>query len=230
MHLSIEGVEYVFPATLKEVTLGDRIAYDQQYGQELAEKLHGIAEMEEGIEKDLCYAEYYADLACKTVSFFGKVPLDIIQNTRIDDVFFVYQQGLNELIKEIDFNDEAFQLQNEFEWNGSLWTIPGTTLDNTSNYSFGAFLDSKQSIKNAVDFGSGNWEALLLLACVNFRMKDEPYKESMSAEGGERYQLLQTLPMDIALHVGFFFLDFQNSYMKTFHSSGQAMEKAEAGS
>jgi len=219
MQIRIEGVPYQLPVSLMEITIADRIAFDNTYGKELAEKLKAISEIPEEFDRELSFIEYHCELALKTVSFFGKIPLEVLEQTKMDDVLLIYHQTMKALSADVDFKDESFQLSSEFAWNEELWEVAPPELKHDSAMHFGEFLDAKQWMKNLYEFGNDHWEALLMLCCVYFRKKGERYKPELSAEGGERYQLLQNLPLEYALHVGFFLSGSMSSYLRTFPSS-----------
>jgi hypothetical protein len=53
MQVQINDKTFTFPSSLSEFTLGQRIDFQEQYGNELDEMLKSIIEMPEGIDKDL---------------------------------------------------------------------------------------------------------------------------------------------------------------------------------
>lgn len=219
MRIKIDGTEYNIPASLLEVTLADRIEYDKAHGKELREKLSLILKQPEGEIRDLDLAEYQCDVACRTLSFFGKIPLDVVRNVKMEEVLIVYYELMQSYSSEANFADESVPLVLKVEWGENEWMIAAPELKNTSSVTFGEFLDAKQAVKNLVEFGNDRWEALLMLCCIYLRKEGEPYNEQLSAENGERYLLMKSLPLQHALQVGFFLSASMSSYISTFHSS-----------
>lgn len=221
MKITIEGVDYDLPTSLSDITLAQRVLYDQTYGKDLRDKLAKIIEMKDSMDRELEMGEYQCDLACKSISFFGNVPLHIIQNTALHDVLIIHGECLKAIAQEQSFSDEEFMIDHEIEWNGEVWIINPPELKHTSSTTFGEFLDSKQWVKNLFDLGNERWEALVMLCCIYLRKKGEVYNEILSEENGDRYKIMQTLPLNHALNVGFFLSGSMHTYMKTFHSSSQ---------
>lgn len=221
MQIKIEGTEYSLPASLAEITLQRRIEYDRAYGQYFRGELEKIKAMPEASEQDsfargLALSEYYCQLAFRTVAFYGAIPDDVLQQVKLEDILLLYDVSMRVLSEEIDYNDPSTPIVLEHSFNEELWQIAPPELTHESKMTFGEFLDAKQTTKDLIEFGNEHWEALLRLCCVYFRKKGERYHKSMITEGGERYRLLQQLPLDIALHVGFFFLHSMNIYLTTF--------------
>lgn len=240
MEVRIEGVEYNIPSSLMEVTLGERIAFDRQYGKALREQLQKIIDMKGGkkvkvedeemdITKEMDFVEYHCSLACKSVSFFGKIPLHIVESTDIMHVLAVYHAATQAISQDVDFSADH-QLVREFWWNDEKWVIAPPELSSNSKMSFGEFLDAKQWVKNTYEFSQQKWDALLGLCCVYFRREGEPYSKEMIEEGGQRYKLMETLPLQYALEVGFFLKSSIDFYLKIFHSSDRKTAESVAQS
>lgn len=221
--INISGKDYQLPSSLMEVTLQQRIDYDEQYGKTMADRLKTILELKDEFEKEMELTDYYLSTACRTLSFFGGIPLEIVQATRMDQVLTVYHHTLKSFSEDVDFAGKEFKLQNEFQWNGDTWIIAPPTLNNDSEMTFGEFLNAKQVIKNLYEVGNEKWSALLALCCVYFRKKGEAYSEEFSRVGSERYELLKTLPFQYALHVAFFLKDSVRFWLKIYLSSDPAL-------
>lgn len=220
MIITIEGIEYKIPATLSEITLNERIEFDRVYGKDLREQRKTLIENEEG------ETEYLIDAACKALSFYGKIDLEIVQQTAIEDVLVIQREVLHEFTADFDFNDPEMVVS-EIEWKGETWMIAPPELTNMSEMKFGEFLDSKQSVQNCQDQGEEIWGALLPLCCIYLRKKGEKYTESLLT--GEREKLMKTLPLDHAMRV-FFFSKFLTPMSQNISPcSGRARESLVAG-
>jgi hypothetical protein len=227
MVIRIDGNDYQIPTSLLEITLADRLEYDKTYGRELKEKLAEVILLPEGTDRDFAVVEYKIDLAFKTLSFFGKIPIDLLKDTAIEDVLHIYNTVLESLSFEWSFENPDIQIQTDFEWQGEQWEIMAPELKHTSKATFGEFIDAKQVVKNMMEIEKDNWSALLMLCCVYFRKKEEAYNDAFIVEDGERYKLMQTLPLDYALNVGFFLSATMSSYIKGSRFSTQ-QEKLES--
>lgn len=219
MIITIEGKDYSLPVNFSEITLSQRIEYDRQYGKELRDRLTKLIETPDEVE----FAEYQADVACKTLSFFGKIPLETVQATAIEDVLAIYTEVLEELAVEINFSGEM-ALYSEFVWNKEDWVIAPPELKQDTKMSFGEFIDAKQSVQNMQDTGEERWGALLPLCCIYLRKKGEKYDKDFVIEGGQRMELMKTLPLSIAIQVGFFFHLSTNMWLSTSRFFGQARQ------
>jgi len=78
-----------------------------------------------------------------------------------------------------------------------------------------------------MDLGSGKWESMLRLCAIYLRKKGEEYKEEFLYEDSERLLLMQQLPMNIAMQVGFFLTGTMNFYLNTSKFSGNPELKAQ---
>lgn len=221
MRIRINGSTYTIPASLMDITLQQRVDFDIQYGKALKKQLAKIIDMKDGIDRELEFTDYHLQLACQTLSFFGKIPLDVVRQTQIEEVLTIYHHSMKGFSEDVDFADQNFQLQHEFNWMDETWQIAPPALKHDSRMDFGEFLDAKQIVKNLFELGDEKWGAVINLACIYFRRKDEEYDEALIKEDGERYRLMQKLPLQYGLHVGFFLRGSMDLYLKTFHSSSQ---------
>jgi hypothetical protein len=226
MRITINGRDYNLPASLSAVTLGQRIEFDKAHGKGLREQLKKIEEMKEGIVKEMEFTDYHFQLACKSLSFFAGIPLDVVYNTAIEDVFIMYHNTMKGYAEDVDFAAKEFDLKNEFQWNNETWVVAAPELKHDSKMTFGEFLDAKQWVKNLYELSQEKYEALLMLCCIYFRKKDEPYTKGLSIEEGDRYRLMKTLPLEFALHVGFFLNASMASYIQICLSSTPQEGKA----
>jgi hypothetical protein len=224
MQLTIEGNTYNLPSSLMQVTLQQRIDYDITYGKGLTERLTRIIDIKDETLKEIEFTGYQMELACKTLAFFGKIPLEVVEKTDVKQVLTVYHHTMKGFSEDVDFANKE-ELISEFEWNGDTWTIAAPELNENSKMTFGEFVTSKQVVQEMVEFGHEKWGALLKLCCIYFRKKGEPYSDDLINEDKERYKLLQTLPLQYALQTGFFLMRSTSSWIDTFLSSGNQEAK-----
>lgn len=219
MQITIDGTQYTLPTSLSDITLAARVEYDNTYGRDMRLRLDELVKMPEGYERELEVGEYQCDVACKSLSFFGNIPLDVVQNTMLNEVLAVYDACMKSISDEYNFDNEDFTITHEFDWNGDVWAIAPPELKSASAMTFGEFLDAKQWVKDLFEFSNQRWGSLVALCCIFFRKKGEAYTEALSDPEGERHKLMLTLPLDYALHVGFFLSDSMLTYTRTFLSS-----------
>lgn len=227
MRIKIDGKEYKIPGSLMDITLAERIEFDNLYGKALKKQLGIIADMPDDVNREIEFTDYHLQLATKTLSFFGKIPLEIVEQTQIDEVLTLYHHTLKGYSEDVDFTDKEFELQREFEWMDETWEIGSPMLKHDSTMTFAEFLDAKQSVKNLYELGEEKWSAMINLACVYFRKKGEDYKDDFIYEEGERYKLMKTLPLQYAIHIGFFLKGLMGLYLNTYPSLLQTTATAE---
>lgn len=221
MQIVINGTKYNVPISISDITLMDRVNFDLEHGKKLNEKLKKVFEVKDKNLQELDYAEYTMELACRSVSFFCKIPLHIVQNTDLDQVFAVYTTFLKLISEETNFSNPETEIQHEFEWKGEMWCIHPVDLKLGSKMVFGEFVDAKQIVHDMYELGEEKWLALVNLCCIYLRKKDEKYDKSFPDVDGPRYQLMKTLPLDKALNVGFFLIGIINSFRNSSHFSSQ---------
>ena len=74
------------------------------------------------------------------------------------------------------------------------------------------------------ELGAGNWDVIPYLASIYLRKDGEKFEESWLSEGSERLELMNDLPMDIAVAVAFFLQNSMSLYLKTFPSLQQEVQ------
>ena len=214
MRVQVNGEWKVLPSSLSEITLGQRIAFQAEHGDLLAEMAKSILEMEDDIERELEWAQFNLERMFRTVSFFLDTTVDALKESEfVDEIIRLYIASMH----------QVFDMENEIEttpildfvWNNEEWEIASPELKHGSKITFGEFIDSKQVIQDLVGLGKNRWECLLPLCAIYLRKKGEAYQESFMYEGSDRLKLMETLPLDIALQVGFFLSSSLNMFTQT---------------
>lgn len=224
MQAIINDTPFTIPSSLAEFTLGQRIDFQDQVGNELDEIAKSISEMPEGIDKDLEIAEFMFEKCFRTFGFFTGIAPGVLKSSEfVDDIAAIYYGSMQTL-----FGDEAtIELQTEYFWKGEIWDLHPPELKQGSKMSFGEFLESKQMVKNLSEVGANKWEMMLPLAAIYLRRKDEAYQEDFIYDDSDRLKLMRDLPMDIALGVGFFLSSSLNFSINRLMSSPLVVAKAE---
>jgi hypothetical protein len=223
MKFTFQQKEYAFPTSLSQITLGERIAFYRQYEIDIAAEVADTPEANPE-QDELALVELNLDKACKAFSFFSKIPLEDVQAIPVTQVLNVYLNCLKQIVQQQDEID----LQTEYEWNGELWYLEHPVLTYQSAMSFNEFVSAKQIMKQMQNLKAGLWEALPYLCAVFLRRYNEPFQEKFVAPDNERLAMMNNLPLDIALSVGFFLNDSMNTFLSTFLSSAAGQEKDQA--
>jgi len=216
MKILLNSQEVNIPSDLSEITLQQQIEFQEQHGNELDALAKSIAEMPDGIEKDLESVQLRLEQMFRTFSFYSGVDVQSLKESEfIDRIASIYYSCLHQLTEQ----ESEMVLEQEFEWNGEIWEIAEPELKNGDRMLFGEFIDSKQIIQDMVGLGANRWECLIPLCAIFLRKKNEKYIESFSYEQSERRILMKSLPLNIALQVGFFLTGSLSLFSQTFHSS-----------
>jgi|GEM_PF-2120377 len=217
MRVWINEKEVVIPSSLSEITLGQRIAYQEQYGNELDKMAASIIGMEDGVEKELESMHFHFEKMFRTFAFFAGTTVEAIKESKfIDEVASIYHASLAVLFEE----EQSLELKTEFVWRNEKWVLATPEIKNGSSMKFGEFIDAKQLIKDMIELGKGKWEYMLPICAIYLRRPGEEYNEEFLYEGSERLELMKSLPMDIVLQIGFFLSGTLNICINTLKYSG----------
>lgn len=217
MRITVNDIEVIIPSSLSEMTLGQRIDFQIEHGNELDEMVKSIMAIKDEQEKELETIEFFFEKMFRTFAFFAGTTVEAVKESSfIDEISSIYHSSMAVLFEE----EQSLEVQRFHYFKNEQWELQPPQLKNGDRMSFGEFIDSKQLVKDMVELGKGKWEYLLPLCAVYLRKKDELYDESFLYEGSERLTLMRDLPMDIAMQVGFFLSSTQNIYMNTLKSSG----------
>lgn len=216
MRIIINDKEVVFPSSLSEYTLGQRIAFQKEHGDLLDKMLDSILKMDDDEKRELEMVNFQLEKMFRTFAFFCNCSVEAVKEDKfVEDVANIYYACLSVLFEE----EGNIKPQTLFTWKGEEWELLTPELQHGGKHRFGEFIDAKQVINDMGDIGRGKWEAMLPICAIYLRKKDEPYRQEFLYEGSERMELMKDLPMDIAMQVGFFLSLTTNSYLNTLRSS-----------
>ena len=202
------------PASTAEITLKQKIDFQAQYGDELDLMAKSISEMKD-LEKELETLQFQFEQMFRTFAFFTNTTVEALKESEfIDKIASIYYSCLSQM----NTLDEIQDLVQTHEWNGEEWVIDHPQLKNGDRITFGEFIDAKQIIQNMLGLSKNRWECLIPLCAIFLRKKDELYDQSFLYEDSERLKLMETVPLSIALHVGFFLSISLSIYTQTFQS------------
>lgn len=224
MKVSINNNWVTVPSSISEITLKQKIDFQATHGLELDAMLKSILEMPEGIDRELETTQFQFEQMFRTFAFFTNCSVEALKESEFIDkiaaIYFANLAGLNQ-------QEAEMEAVTEFTWQNEVWVIDHPILKNGDRMTFGEFIDAKQIIQDMAGLGKNRWECLLPLCAIFLRKKDEPYEQSFLYEGSDRLKLMENLPLDIAMQVGFFLKASLNMYTQAFQSSGLQELKAE---
>lgn len=172
--------------------------------------------MPDGIDKELEITQFHLEQMFKTMSFFTGFSEESLKESEfIDKIAAIYYAS----VAALHGDEDNFEMQHEFNWNNELWTIAHPELKHGDKMKFGELLDAKQTIQNMADLGKNRWECMMPLAAIFLRRKDEAYEESFLYEGSDRLKMMENLPMNIAMCIGFFLTGSLSLYTEISQSS-----------
>lgn len=188
------------PSTLSDFTLGRRLDWQEQYGDELDKMLDSIAKMDDGVEKELELLDFYFERMYRSFAFFTDTKIAIVRASDVEKIALVYNAAIAHILED----PKEQELSNEFIFNNERWLISEPLLKHGDKMSFGEIIDAKQMIRDTFALGIGRWPAVYKLAAIFLRRPGEVYEESFLYDNSERLQLMRSLPMSIAYQVAFF--------------------------
>ncbi len=214
---------FQYPVTTAEVTLGQRVAFYEQYGKELDEAATALLSGENEEVNNADETEHVLDAACKTFSFFTEIPLqEVRQNIDVAQVYNIYNTCLHSIMADAEGDKETLL----WEWEGDTWNIAPPVLSPMSDMTFNEFLTAKEITRQLQQMGGGRWEGLPYLCAIYLRKEGEEFNEIFVQPDSERLKIMQTLPLNIALAVGFFLSSTMSSYLNTSASFNPPNQKA----
>lgn len=215
MRIQINDTQVTIPSSLREITLRQRIDFQSQYGNELDLMSKSISEIEDEQERELEVVQFQFEKMFRTVAFFTKTDVAALKSSSfIEQIAQIYFANL-----AVIFEEEAeLTPVNKFNWQDADWYLAAPELKHGDQMAFGEMIDSKQMIQDMIGLGKNRWECLIPLAAIFLRKEDEPYAEAFLYEDSERLKLMEQLPLDIALQVGFFLISSLNIFTTAFQS------------
>lgn len=216
MTFSYKNKKYSFPTSLCDITLRQRIEFDNIYGQRILELQKEIYKKDtEGVALPVDDVEemiFNIQVATFNFSFFTGIPLEEVENhIPIESVLTIYHACFQVLYQQ----QEDIELKEDYLWNDQLWKIEKPELTYQSEITFNELIVSKQIVKQMHDMGAGQWESMPFLAAIFLKREGEVFDESWLSPDSERVKMMYDLPMDIAMAVGFFLAVSMSLFTKT---------------
>jgi len=204
--------EYTFPDTLADITIGQRIEFYDLYGKALDDKAIKIGKIQYQFQKDSELSSWHLENAVCQFAFYTGLPLAELQRSAdAISILKIYQEVIYPLLVQ----EREIEIRTEYEFAGEKWIIAPPELLPTSTMTFNEFLHGKEVVRQMNQVGNGKWHSLPYLCAIYLRKEGEPFQESLVADGSERMQLMYSLPLDIAIGVGFFLTGTLNICLST---------------
>lgn len=214
--------EYNFPSSLADITLGQRIDFYTQHGKLLDEDAARIEKIADIFEKELETQAWYLQLAARSLSFYTGIPYETVQaEVSLTDLLNVY----NTAIQNMHFQEANIELEREYSFNGETWCLASPDLQPNSPMTLNEFLHSKEITRQMQAIGKSKWDALPSLCAIYLRKPGELFDESFLHPDSERLKLMYSLPLHIAVSVGFFLSGTLSIYTTIFQFSEKVRQK-----
>lgn len=213
---------YTFPASLNAITLRQRIAFNEAHGKALDDMSKTIAAIKDEFVRETEQTQWHLENAARAFSFYTGIPFDEVRSeVGITDLLHVYNTDMQAMYKE----ETEVELKPVYNWKHEDWYLTIPELKPTDKMVLNEFIVSKEIVRALHDAGQGKWDTLPYLCAIYLRKKDEPFTEELVQEGSKRLALMQELPLDIAIAVGFFLTGTVNIYTTISQFSNQAEQK-----
>lgn len=208
MTVFVNDKEITFPSSLADITLGQRIDFHTKHEVHLNEMAKVINDIKDPEEKHVEFVNFIYERLIRSVAYFGDISLKALRSGEfMHTVNHIYEAALEPIL----FSIPEIEPLRSFMWNDEEWVLQDPELSQGSTITFGELIDGKQMIKDLSSVQAGHWECMLPICAIYLRKKGEKYSEQFLYEESDRLKLMRTLPMDIAVHVGFFLTSIINS-------------------
>lgn len=201
------------PSNLDQLTLGAWSRFYVQYGKKLDEQQAALLEQKDDMFRSLDESSLQVERMYCFAAFFTNTTLKYAKRTfRLGEVATAYNSCFAKMFNGAD----TVVVQREFTWNEEQWVLPAVELMPNSKMTFGEFIDSKVVVQDAHQQKQTRWELLHQVAAIFLRKPGETYTDEFIMPDSERLELLNHLPMRIALAVGEWFDQFNTFLDKSF--------------
>lgn len=219
MEVTINDSIHEVPFDITQITLGQFISYQQEYGKDLDAKLKEI--LEKKYDDDLyreADLEDHLDLeALCWYSFWTKYDLQEVKSHPFITPLLQQYRVLRFLLKDEGEIKQEFPF--DFEWKGESWSVSDFKVNPSNEMSFNEIITSKEVMRQVHAIGGGRWDGIIYLCGVYCRKQDEPFSDELIQEGSDRMEELKDLPLNYALSVAFFLSVCANIWLNNLASS-----------
>lgn len=203
MQFTIKDIIIECPGSQSELTIITWIAFMDEYGNALDDRLKDVATIEDVDIQAIERTELFIDRCYALTAFFADMKLaDAETSFTIQDVTKLYNECFH--LYYIGYVPGLIQ----FEWDGCTWYLPPAELQPNGKITFGEFVDSKVVTQSVKMQGQSKYHLLQMISAIFLRKEGEAYTESLIDESGPRMTLFEDLPISIANAVGGWFEQF----------------------
>lgn len=201
MTFTYDEVEYTLPDELADITLEEHVEWNTTYGAELAaRRLEAMKEPDE-LRRDLELHLILIDEAVHAISHYTTIPLEDVQdNIEVGQVLAAYIATQLVIAQEATTVD----VQDSYNWGGHVWVIYAPDISMDDDLEFEDFKAVKNLAEAVLKLADGDWSQMYAICAAYFRHESEPFDREYIVPGHARYELMKTLPMDMALAVAQF--------------------------
>ena len=220
MQLNINNTIVSIPTTLAEITLGQRIAFFEQYGKALDAKLKNIQATEDDELKLIALDMLADERAIATLAFYSGLTFEEVTKYVPAEYVLIIDAVIQDLLTQ---EETTLTAERTIVFDNEEWHLQPTVISRSHPLTAGEYVDAKQIIKDLITEERSSYEVLHRLACIFLRKYQEPYNPLFVEAENERYQKLLQLPLDAALQVGFFL----NNWIQAFKTHSAALNLQE---
>lgn len=220
MRLIINDKEVIFPSSLREITLQQKIAFEMEHRPALDGMVKDIESITDPVMIDAAVSLYHSEKMFRNFAFFTGCTIDAVKECDyVDQIATIYYSCLATI------QEEALQQQpeSEFVFNGEMWDLAPLEDDRK----FDSFMLAKELTTYMHRLSNGDWAAMLPICAAYIRKKNEPFAKELLEERSERQQLFQNLPMDIVMQVVYFLNETLDLFIPDPESSVPAIKAQE---
>lgn len=227
MEITINNKTCEVPFDLMSISLSDFLKYYDEYGRDLDKAMVNLLEKKyEDEDPEINELQKIIDLethidteALAWFSFWTKSDLFEVRDEPFIIPVLQNYRLLRHLLKNEENNINEYPL--EVTWKSEDWSIQNFIINPASEMSFNEIITSKETMRQIHAVGKRRWDALPYLCAIFFRKKNEAFSDELIQQGGERMELLKTLPLRYAFQIAFFLSCCVNTWKKTLAYSAE---------
>lgn len=225
MIIQILDQQFELPNNRLEVTLGQRIQYDVDFGDAINEAIVNLEKEIAGLkEEEFDEAKYkheqdviYLDRCQKTLAFFSGRDLEQIKTLPTDHVIELFEKHLQDIIALPEQGDGVSVI----EWENYLYWLPDPVV-RTGMFTVSELVNSREICRNMSESNSQKLLSIAFLSVIFLRKEGEVFLEKMLDSEGEKFKWILGLPVDVAMQTAFFYdewIDYIDNNYSVFQKS-----------
>lgn len=223
MIYEFKGKELTFPATLADITLQQRVSFYQEHGKALDEMAGNVEKLTDEFEREIETTAWQLEMAVRSFSFYAGIPAEEVRKEfDVNQLLNIFATDMQRLTVE----ESEIVPDTTYTWNNEEWVLHTPELQANSDMVFVEFITAKEVCRRLNSMGKGKWDALPYLCAIYLRKKGEAFSEDLIDPAGKRFQLMLTLPLNIAIAVGFFLTSILHTYWGISQYSNHQSPKA----